>query len=94
MRDLCALLLGIVSCVRDLCALLVGIMSCVRDLCAILQDAAVSRVKNVERDCRDLRDKVSTLLTKTDNDDGLIAALQVCSGLIYSSAHSLTVCTA
>ena len=38
--------------------------------------AAQSRVKNLEKDCKDLRDKISVLLTKTDNDDSLIAALQ------------------
>lgn len=47
-----------------------------RDENKMMYGAAQSRVKNLERDCRDLRDKIGVLLTKTDNDDGLIAALQ------------------
>jgi len=39
-------------------------------------DAASARVRNLEKDCRDLRDKIQILIAKTDNDDNLIAALQ------------------
>ncbi|KAJ1475814.1 hypothetical protein T484DRAFT_1827120, partial [Baffinella frigidus] len=39
-------------------------------------DSNSSRVKNLEKDCRDLREKMQVLLAKTDNDDSLIAALQ------------------
>lgn len=39
-------------------------------------DAASSRVSVLEKEARDLRDKLEVLLSKTDNDDALIAALQ------------------
>jgi len=39
-------------------------------------DAAASRVSVLEKETRDLRDKMELVLCKTDNDDELIAALQ------------------
>eukprot|EP00802_Teleaulax_amphioxeia_P004057 Tamp_04061.p1 GENE.Tamp_04061~~Tamp_04061.p1 ORF type:complete len:621 (-),score=222.96 Tamp_04061:1585-3426(-) len=39
-------------------------------------DAAASRVSVLEKETRDLRDKMEVLLSKTDNDDQLIEALQ------------------
>jgi len=39
-------------------------------------DAAASRVSVLEKETRDLRDKMEVLLSKTDNDDELIEALQ------------------
>ena len=40
-------------------------------------DAASSRVSVLEKETKDLRDKLEVVLSKTDNDDALIAALQV-----------------
>ena len=39
-------------------------------------DAAASRVSVLENEVRDMRDKIQVLLSKTDNDDALISALQ------------------
>lgn len=39
-------------------------------------DASGSRVRNLEKDCKELREKIQVFLSKSDNDDALVAALQ------------------